>query len=234
MRHYLIYAGKQTTDFDVWISGTGTFDAPKRDVTMIDVPGRSGKLTRDNGRFDNIEVTYPAFISRNFIQNMEGFRAFMKSLTGYQRLEDTYHPDYYRQAVLIDNFNPKTTPLNRGGEFNIVFNCKPQRFLKLGEKTMQFRQNGTIHNPTYYEAKPIIRAYGTGQFTVGGETIKINETSDYIDFDCDLQDAYRGLTNMNGKIELLTGGFPTLPPGDSGVVLNGIYILEIIARYWTI
>ncbi len=40
------------------LSGSGTYGAPERDVEAIAIPGRSGDLIFDNGRFTNAEVFY--------------------------------------------------------------------------------------------------------------------------------------------------------------------------------
>lgn len=233
-KNYLIFEDVNTKDYNVWISGSGTYDAPERNVTFVTIPGRDGNLTIDGGSYKNITVSYPAFISKDFPKYMADFRARMKSLGGYHRLEDTYDPDHYRMAAFTGQMKPKTTALNRAAEFTLTFNCKPQRFLKSGEHTFDLHDGDVIHNPTEYEAKPLFRAYGVGSFSIGNITVSILETTDYIDIDSDLQDAYRGLVNRNGKIKLTNFKFPTLPPGDIGVSISGLSRLEITPRFWTI
>ena len=81
MRHFLTYAGKDSTDFGIYISGAGTFDAPERDTKSISIPGRNGDLTLDNGRYKNIRVEYPIGYARNFKINAEAIRNFFLSFT---------------------------------------------------------------------------------------------------------------------------------------------------------
>ena len=64
--NYFNYAGKNSTDFGVWISGESTYTSPEKDVDAVTIPGKNGTLTIDNGRFHNIAVPYPAFIIDNF------------------------------------------------------------------------------------------------------------------------------------------------------------------------
>lgn len=233
--NYLLFGNVNTRDHGVWISGTETFDAPERDVSFVSVPGRNGSLTIDNGCFKNIKVSYPAFISKGFEERMAGFRAAMRSLPGYQRIEDTYTPDLFRMGVFVDSMKPKTTANNYAAEFTLTFNCKPQRFYKSGEEWRTVASGTTIANPTQYEALPIIRVYGTGTFYVGGVPVQITETTDYTDIDCELQDAYRGLTNRNGYVKLLNGVFPSLPPGNTGITYSGgITAIQIMPRWFTI
>lgn len=137
MNNSLIFGGVNSADYGVWLTGSGTFSAPERDVEFVAVPGRNGELVVDNGRWRNIEVAYPANIPRDFDQRMTEFRSAMCRQRGYQRLEDTYHLDEYRLGAFVMGLEPETIPLNRGGDFNLVFNCKPQRFLKSGEIPIQ-------------------------------------------------------------------------------------------------
>ena len=129
-RHYLTIDGKSTLEFNTWISGGGTFSSPDRDVEMVSVPGRNGDLTIDNGRFNNIKVSYDAFITKDFDRNIEALRNYLGSLQGYKRLEDTYHADSYRMALFSAGIQPKTIARNLAGDFSIEFDCKPQRWLK--------------------------------------------------------------------------------------------------------
>ena len=164
---YLTFNGRDSKDFGVYISGSGTFDAPKRDTEAVAVPGRNGVLLFDNGRYENLTITYPAFISQDFAENFDAFKAFMLSQSGYHRLEDTYHPDEYRLASYEGPLAPEVGAINRYGHFDIVFNCKPQRYLKSGETAVTVARDATITNPTLFDASPLLEVYGYGDITLG-------------------------------------------------------------------
>ena len=234
VNHFFTFAGKSSKDFNIRISGEETFDAPKRDVTKVSVPGRNGDLTMDNGRFLNVEHKYAAFIRDHFAENMAALRDWTKSLIGYQRLEDSYHPDQYMMAILIDSFLPTPTPDNLAGEIQIVFNRKPQRWLKSGEDFLPtITAQTTIYNPTSFDALPLIRVVGTGTFQIGGVPVEVVENPTFIDIDCDLQDCYNGLNNLNRNV-IFTQGFPKLAPGTNGVTLGTCTSLQIKPRWWTV
>lgn len=137
MKESLTFGGVNSADYGVWLTGSGTFGAPERDIEYVSVPGRNGDLALDNGRYENIEVTYPANIPTDFGNKLEAFRAALCRQRGYQRLEDSYHPDEYRLGVFGSGMDPDVIPLNRGGDFKLAFTCKPQRFLKSGELPIQ-------------------------------------------------------------------------------------------------
>ena len=132
----LTFNGESSKDYGVYITGAGVYDAPKRDVEMITIAGRNGSFPLDHGRFENIEVTYPAGIfgdnEEDFADAISDFRNMLCSANGYCRLEDEYNPDEYRMAVYKSGLEVDPTLL-KAGEFEITFECKPQRYLKSGE-----------------------------------------------------------------------------------------------------
>lgn len=155
MSKKLVFGGINSIDHGVWITGSGTFSAPERDYETVSVPGRNGDLIIDNGRWRNISVTYPAFIQSDFDARMSAFRALMCSKIGYQRLEDDYHPDEYRLGVFSNGITPSMRQRNKGGEFDITFNCKPQRFLKIGEEPTQILVPDIIATTWYSHYIPV-------------------------------------------------------------------------------
>lgn len=232
MRNWLTFDGVSTKDFGVYINGAQTYDAPARSREVISVPGRNGDLIIDNGRYENTEVTYHAFIYRDFEVNVEGFRNLLLSRTSYKRLEDTYHPQEFRLGIYNGNFSADVVEWLEAGEFDLTFNCKPQRFLKSGEDAITFTSGGSLLNETMQTAKPLLRVYGTGTFTINGATMTISSANVYTDIDCDLMDAFKGTTNCNGNI---TGTFAALAPGDNAITLgSGITKIEITPRWWVL
>ena len=180
MRHSIIFGGIDSADFGIYIGGEGTFNAPQRDVEMISIPGRDGAFALDKGRFENIEVKYTVINQEpdlaTFSANLEGFRNALCSQRGYQRLEDTFHPDEYRMAVFADKFEVKPIEYNTASKFDIVFNCKPQRYLTEGETAVSVSDGDTLTNPTLFEAHPLLEVEGYGVITFSnGYTINITD-----------------------------------------------------------
>ena len=174
----ITFGGVNSADFGIYISGEGVFDAPKRDVEMISIPGRDGALALDKGRFENIEVTYPAFNFEpgdyeTFAQNLSDFRNAICSQRGYQRLTDTFHPDEYRMATYIGGLEIKPIKYNTASEFSIVFDCKPQRWLTSGETAVTVASGDTLTNPTLFESSPLLEVEGYGTIGFNGYEIEL-------------------------------------------------------------
>ena len=175
----LTFDGESSADYGVYITGQAVFNAPEREVEMITIPGRNGTFALDKGRFGNVTVTYPAGIfadtDEDFSEAISDFRNWLCSRQGYVRLEDDYNPNEYRLAVYKSGLEVELAQL-KAGEFNIVFECKPQRFLKSGETAIDVDSGDTLTNPTLFEASPLLIAEGTGKITVNGTDIRIQNS----------------------------------------------------------
>jgi len=134
--------GVNSLDYGIYTTGEGVFNAPERSVEIVSIPGKNGDLIMDNGRFENVTVTYNAGCfadtQSTFASNLAAFRSALLSKYNYTRLQDTYNPDEFRMAVYRSGLEVSTIDINRAGEFKIEFDCKPQRFLVSGETPVQF------------------------------------------------------------------------------------------------
>ena len=137
MDHSLTFGTINSADYGIYISGEGVFDAPVRDVEVVEVPGRNGDILIDKGRFKNIQVKYPAINKEKdyatFRQRVNDFRNALASQVGYQRLTDTFNPDEYRLAAFYNGLEVSPIGQDTASNIEIIFDCKPQRFLKQGE-----------------------------------------------------------------------------------------------------
>ena len=180
-RQSIIFGGVNSADFGIYIGGEGTFDAPKRAVELINVPGRNGAIQLDKGYYENITVTYSAFCYEpdleSFAANLRGFRNAISSLKGYQRLTDTIHPDEYRQAMYVDGLEVKPITYNTAATFDLIFNCKPQRFLMSGESNVSVISGVSLLNPTPFDASPLLAVEGYGNIDFNGYLLQIDNAT---------------------------------------------------------
>ena len=235
MRNFFVFDGVDSRDFGVYISGQGTFNSPARVYESQPIPGRNGEIVVSANRLENVELTYPAYVYTDFRRNLRKLRSFLLSRVGYCRLEDTYQPGEYRMALYRNALDVDATARNDAGRFDVTFFCKPQRFLLSGEETQVFTAAGSIYNPTMFDARPLIRVYGTGEVGLGNGTITITTADGYTDLDCDVMEAYKGTVNKNQYVQLSSLDFPVLPPGETGIALGtGITRVEIIPRWWEV
>lgn len=232
-KDFFIFGGVNSLDYGVLLDGSGTTTAPERDVMTVTIPGRSGDLLVDAGRWKNTTVSYPCTIAREFEGRFAAFKQALLAEGGYKRLEDTLHPDEYRLAYLAGPLEPETIPYNRAGTFALDFGCKPQRFFEV--------RRGRADGGKRREAVQPYRLRGAAADTVDADRRRQAQRGRRADercrhtgpmwIDCDLQDAYYNNTNLNKY--LTAPEFPVLGAGATQVSWSGgIDKCEVVPRWW--
>ena len=231
----IIFNNKSSADCRIQVAHPPGYAYPERDYTITHIPGRNGDIIQDNGCYKNVERTYEVSFdvpNEDFATYANAVSAWLHSTTGYARLEDSYEPNYYRMATYQES-NIFENLYNQAGTATIVFECKPQRFLKTGDNIITIQNSLTIINPTGFEAYPLFKVTGTsGVLTVNGNSITFSSIDDFVMLDCELQDAYKETTNKNSTV---SGTFPVLKPGSNTISWTGdISSVTMKPRWWTI
>lgn len=235
MRKCLTYNGRSSLDCGLIIDGAGTYNAPRRDTESVEVAGRNGSLTVDNGRWENVTVSYSvAVYGEEFRARMDAVRAWLLSGVGYMRLEDDYHPDEYRMARYSGRVEWDVNMLARTGQTTLEFDCWPQRFLRHGAQAVQVSNGGVLYNPTQFAALPLLELTLTGdaKLQIGDVPMSIAGYTGKMLIDCELQDAYRDGANLNRY--LTAPEFPQLARETRVSWTGGISSLLVTPRWWTI
>lgn len=179
----IVYNGKSSDEYKIKVATHPAHEFPERECVVQHVPGRSGDIVVDLGTYKNVTRTYS--ISKgscdgDFEKIAHDIVSWLQSGKGYARLEDDYEPDCFRLGI-FQSAGSVSNVLNRAGALNLQFNCKPQRYLKIGEKPIRLPANAgglqsiVIHNPTQYESKPLIhfRARYNTEMRINGYPINI-------------------------------------------------------------
>ena len=235
MRDTLFVDGVCLADYGLVLTDVRTETAPVRVVERIAIPGRSGALHIDRGRFENVTVEYSFVILREFSEKFAALRALLLSKAGYRRLEDTMHPEEYRMGACLDGIEPELYRFLQTGTFPLKFDCAPQRYLKSGEYPVMLSAPGVLYNSTAFVSKPLIAVTGSGagSLTVGGVTVSILSLDGSLSLDCDTQNAYKGHQNKNNTISAPV--FPVLSPGENQISwTGGVTGVEVTPRWWTL
>ena len=232
----IIFDGYNFEDYGVVVSGSGTWNMPERLTQKDNVYGRHGALITDAGLFDNIEIPYPAWIARDFAEKYEAFSRMMALHTDkYYRLEDSYHPDYYRQARVVPGIIPKPGTLNRSGEFTVAFDCKPQKWLRSGEEVLEISERLELFNMTGYEAKPLIVIPSGASVTITDEdgNAASLETANFgleTTYDADIEESIVGRSYVNEYVTQV--GTISLKPGKN--IITCTAPIKLTPRFYVI
>ena len=198
----LRFGNVNSLDYGIYITGEAVYNAPERDVEMVEIAGRNGDLPVDKGRWKNIEVTYTAGTfgddQTDFSTKVRNFRNALTSQLGYVRLSDTYNDNEYRLGVFKSVFEVDAVSRKRAGEFQIVFDCKPQRFLMSGEASQDITSGQDLYNSTGYDAQPLLMVEGYGTVNVGN-------------YDIDIQNVLMGEYELDNGIVLMNDRPYNLP-----------------------
>jgi phage-related protein len=253
-----IFNGLSSSSFGLICSGNGTYGAPKRSLSEVYIPGRNGALLQDNGYYEDSTVTYPGcwLIDNTYYdyhqtgtleKRIEAVRGWLLSPSTYQRLEDTWHPDIYRLGYISDDFNPTMLQALDGGSVDISFKCKPQRFLKSGERYVQYSTGARLLNPTKFDAVPCIRFYFAAQststdFSVNGEMwfrieSKTYPLTTFTEINMEDLDAHHGTENRNLSVTYYKDTSElVLKPGYNTITFDSSVVSKCIIQpnYWTL
>ncbi len=233
MRNWLSFGGLDSRDFGVYISGSGVFNAPERQYEMIEVPGRNGDLLGIERRMANIELTYPAFIYAKFKQQITALKSAFLAKEGYQKLMDTYYPDEFRMAVFAGGTSVESVDRRNAGQFDLTFQCKPQRYLVTGQEEIDITTPLKLVNPTEFASSPLIRVYGYGTLGINSESVTIANQYAYVDIDCEMMDCYYQTNNANPYVSFSSNDFPQLRPGTNTFTKTAnISQIKIVPRWW--
>lgn len=174
----IIFGGVDSSEYGIYITGEAVYNAPERDVEFVEIPGRNGALALDKGRFKNITVTYPAGAfgksQEEFREALSEFRNAIMSQTGYQKLKDSYHPDEYRMGIYAAGLEVSPVAYGQAAEFELTFECKPQRWLKIGEYPVPIDSGDILENPTPFDSSPLLELEGYGNILLNDDTINID------------------------------------------------------------
>ncbi|MCD7751566.1 MAG: hypothetical protein LUI10_07495 [Lachnospiraceae bacterium] len=239
-RQYLEFNGISSREFLLYLSGPGVYDAPAPDVSTTSIPGLNGDLITDNARmglrrFQNVNIQYDAFFFNGLPAKTAAVKSWLLSPAGYQKLKDSYDPDFFRMAMCTSALTFQVTR-QQAAEVELTFNCKPQRWSEAGQEAVTLDSSGSVlENPYAFHAQPLIRVYGDGEgeLTIGDHSVVLYSIDGYVDLNCETQNAYNADGFCNDTI--YSEDFPLLAPGENTIVWDsGISSVEITPRWWTL
>lgn len=212
---YFSFNNKYSYDYGIYIKKKNTYNAPSRDIVFQSIPGRDGDIIIDNGRYNNLDLSYDiAIISNDWLNNINSIKNWLIPETSYYKIFDSYDPNYYRLGAYSSNTNIEQQ-LKQLGATSLKFNCKPFRYSFLGEKTITLTEPQHIYNNEKYYSLPYIKIYGNGtiHFYINGTAFYFYDVSGYIEIDSEIMNCHKGITNLNNKMQ--SKEFPKLQSGDN-------------------
>jgi phage-related protein len=236
--HHFNFNGVDSLEYDLYILSKGTYNAPERDVTFQSIPGKSGDLIIDNGRYKNLSIPYKVALlpagRASIAERSRKIKRWLLGSVGYYRLADSYDERYFRLAAHTTALDIEEV-LPQYGEMELVFNCKPQRYSFEGQRSRTITAAATLINPEIFPSNPYIKITGSGSISlhINNDTYSFTDVDEYIELDSELKNAYKGTVSQNSK--MTAAEFPTLAAGENLIQWTGtVSTIEIAPRWWTI
>ena len=188
----IYFNGISSKDVGIEVETYPRYEIPEKNVTTYEIPGRNGNIVVDNGTFKNAITSYDvSFLTEDgeYNSQIHKIAAWLYSPSGYAILEDSYDIEHYRMARISSSTDFENL-FNKAGKATLEFDCKPQRFLKDGDKSRIIKTeinaviSSKLHNPTLFNSNPIIKIYNQSKsdttkrisyFKIGDTTINFSD-----------------------------------------------------------
>lgn len=232
---YLIFKERSSLDFGLYVTEKGSYKGASRDITYTSVPGRSGDLITDNGRYKNISIPYKMALlnttGRGFEEIAHQIKGWLLAEAGYFRLWDSYDSKYFRLASFSEEADIEQE-LRDLGSLALTFDCKPFKYSIEGQKAVTFTAAGDLYNVEFFASLPYIKITGAGAVTlyINNEAFSFSDIDGYIELDSEIMNAYKGISPQNDK--MTSSAFPSLAPGKNSISWTGtVEKVEIVPRW---
>ena len=241
MTNYFVFNGQSSLELGIRIKSKNVYSSPKRDLSLVSIPGRDGELINSNKRFGNATVSYTCFIPANSIDELTTrIRNIKKWLfvdcDSYHELTDSYDSLFFRFAI----FNSKldiTDQVNKIGSFTITFSCQPFKYQIAGYEFIQnIITESDIFNPYPFASKPYIRIEGSGDIRItisnskGNKTYLFKSVDGFVICDSELMNCYKNTTLKNS--DFVADEFPALEGGNNHFEIQGNATAIYITPRW--
>lgn len=212
MMPYFIFNNIGSEDYLILNTLPSIFKATK-DIQKIEIVGRDGFLTQDNGSYKSIIKSVECTI-----RDLSQVDFICSWLTGGGEVIFSNESDKKYKATIINQIEFSKI-LQQFHSFIIQFECQPHKY-SISNNLITLTAVGTVFNPATANSKPAIKIYGTGpiNLTINGITINLTSVVDYVTVDSDLMDCYKDTVLMNNY---MTGDFPLLIPGNNTISWTG-------------
>ena len=230
MEPYFIFRGIDSRDIGVVVEDMFDVHRPKRNVQAIQVPGRDGRLTQDDGTYDTYTISGRV---NCFGVPLSDVYAWLSG-SGDLILGD----EPTRSIRASATAQIKNTRFRCDGCYDslqVSFDCQPFRYhveqAEGANDIILTSSPATITNPGTYKSSPKIKIEGSGDvtLTIGTQIVLVTGMEDGIIIDCELGDCFN-LTEsalLNDKVSLLDEDFPTLAPGDNIISWTGAGVTKV-------
>ncbi|MDU2670406.1 MAG: phage tail family protein [Clostridium sp.] len=226
----LIFNYNSSLNLNLFLENYPSIPIDNEEYEEVPVEGRSGNLIINKGTYPDkkLPFTFTILSPRieiDFERVYEWFTEVEDSRLIFGRSDRCYKV----KKVIFGDIQKEFRSI---GEFDVIFLCEP--FLQdLDKTTHEITASGfKINYSGNAPGDTLIKVYGSGniQLTVNGETMQINNVTDYVEIDSDLLQVRNqdGTSKDNDSL----GDFVLFTKGENVISYTGA-VTKIVVEYTT-
>lgn len=210
------FKGKSSKDFGILIASVPQRIRPSRRAEEIEIPGRNGILTQDEGAYDAYTISMEC--STRGGDRLDEIATW---LDGTGDLILSTEPDKVYQASIYNKISISDV-IYLYNRFLLQFRVQPFKYsVNAISDTLDLTAPTTIRNSGTVYSEPLITVYGSGDITltINGADFPLYGVNESITIDSEMMEVFKGNANQNSKY----GGaeFPEFEVGKNEISWTG-------------
>lgn len=236
-KYFLVFNNLSSlSDLDLRIIKRPNIPYPKRRYETFELKDVDGQEIEDLGTFDNVKID----VGFNFIDRVNINIKVIKILNWLNKVNDyklIFADDFelYRKVKMIECTDIERQ-LKVKGSFTVSFICDPFKYyIENSLITIKANNYKIYSSELVYNAKPLVKVYGSGDITltINNKDINLKGISDHIILNSTLMEAYNdNVENLNNK---MNGEFPILLSGSNTISwIGNVTKIEVTPNWRTL
>lgn len=226
----LYFNGNRSLNLNLFLENYPSIPITNEEYEEVPIEGRNGKLIINKGTYPDKKIPFTFTILSPRIEiDFERVYEWLTEIEDNRLIFGRRDRCYKVKKVIFGDIQKEFRSI---GEFDVTFICEP--FVQDLEETVH--EITTSGYKIYYNGnapgETLIKVYGSGniQLTINGETMQINNVTDYVEIDSDLLQ----VRNQDGtsKDNDALGDFILFTKGENVIFYSGT-VTKIIVEYTT-
>lgn len=226
----LYFNGNRSLNLNLFLENYPSIPIANEEYEEVLVEGRNGKLIINKGTYPDKKIPFTFTILSPRIEiDFERVYEWLTELEDNRLIFGRRDRCYKVKKVIFGDIQKEFRSI---GEFDVTFLCEP--FLQdLDKTTHEITTSGLkINYDGNAPGDTLIKVYGSGniQLTINGETMQINNVTDYVEIDSDLLQ----VRNQDGtsKDDDTLGDFILFTKGENVISYTGT-VTKVVVEYTT-
>lgn len=226
----LIFNYNSNLDLNLYLEEYPSIPIANEEYEEVPVEGRNGKLIINKGTYPDKKIPFTFTILSPRIEiDFERVYEWLTEIEDNRLIFGREDRCYKVKKVIFGDIQKEFRSI---GEFNVTFLCEP--FIQDLDKTTHeitvsgFKINYSGNAP----GDTLIKVYGSGniQLTINGETMQINNVTDYVEIDSDLLQVRN--QDETSKDDDTLGDFILFTKGENVISYTGT-VAKVVVEYTT-